>query len=36
MVIVVRAGDSIDPTIDPAYYDPIFGYLKSIGMDILK
>jgi hypothetical protein len=35
MVIVVPSGDEDDHTRDSAYYDPIFGYLKSIGLAVL-
>ncbi|MBY0411827.1 MAG: DUF2075 domain-containing protein [Burkholderiaceae bacterium] len=35
MVIVVPQGDSEDPTRDPLFYDPIFDYLKSIGLNVL-
>ncbi len=35
MVIVVPHGDITDKTRDPEYYDPIFGYLKSIGFDVI-
>lgn len=35
MVIVVPEGDASDPTRDPAYYDPIFEYLKEIGVSVL-
>ena len=31
MVVVVPHGDSSDPTRSPAYYDPTYEYLKSIG-----
>lgn len=31
MVIVVPAGDKEDPTRNSSFYDPIFGYLKSVG-----
>lgn len=36
MVIVVPSGDEDDPTRDSAYYDPNFGYLKSIGFPVLN
>jgi hypothetical protein len=32
MVIVVPAGESSDPTRDPAFYDPIYKYLVSLGI----
>ena len=35
MVIVVPQGDCEDPTRDPAFYDPIYEYLKGIGMATL-
>ena len=35
MVIVVPPGDSEDHTRDPAFYDPIFEYLKDIGIATL-
>jgi DUF2075 family protein len=35
MVIVVPKGDASDPTRDPAFYDPIFDYLKAIGVSVL-
>lgn len=35
MVIVVPPGDSEDHTRDPAFYDPIFDYLKGIGIAVL-
>lgn len=35
MVIVVPRGDKEDPTRNPAFYDPIFEYLKSIGFKVL-
>jgi hypothetical protein len=31
MVVVVPHGDTSDPTRSPAYYDPTYEYLKSIG-----
>lgn len=36
MVIVVPEGDPNDPTRLPEFYDPIFEYLKGIGIQILK
>ena len=36
MVIVVPDGDSEDPTRNSSFYDPIFGYLKSIGFSELN
>jgi hypothetical protein len=35
MVIVVPPGDPEDATRDPAFYDPIFEYLQSIGVPTL-
>ena len=35
MVIVIPSGDEDDPTRDSKYYDPIFGYLKSIAFTVL-
>lgn len=35
MVIVVPEGDNKDKTRLPAYYDPIYNYLKAIGLPIL-
>jgi len=35
MVIVVPKGDAIDPTRDPAYYDPTFDYLQQIGFQTI-
>lgn len=35
MVIVIPEGDSDDPTRNPLFYDPIYGYLKLIGFDEL-
>ena len=32
MVIVVPVGDSSDPTRDPVFYDPIYKYLVSLGI----
>lgn len=32
MVIVVPEGSKTDPTRSPAYYDPTFQYLKSLGL----
>jgi hypothetical protein len=32
MVIVIPPGDPEDPTRDPSFYDPIYGYLTSIGI----
>jgi hypothetical protein len=32
MVIVVPAGDPIDLTRNPAFYDPTFNYLTDIGI----
>jgi hypothetical protein len=33
MVIVVPSGDSLDSTRNPDFYNPIFNYLKSIGIE---
>lgn len=33
MVIVIPPGDSLDPTRNPDFYDPIFDYLQSIGFE---
>ncbi len=35
MVIVVPPGDSADPTRDPSFYDPIYKYLREIGLSAL-
>jgi hypothetical protein len=35
MVIVIPPGDPEDPTRDPAFYDPIFGYLTSLGIHVI-
>jgi hypothetical protein len=35
MVIVIPPGDIDDPTRNPSFYDPIFGYLRNIGFDNL-
>lgn len=35
MVIVVPHGDPMDPTRNPNFYDPIFEYLKSIGLEVI-
>jgi hypothetical protein len=35
MVIVVPPGDKRDPTRSPAFYDPTFDYLESVGLPIL-
>lgn len=35
MVIVVPEGDEDDPTRRPAFYDPTFKYLESIGLPVL-
>ena len=35
MVIVVPEGDTSDPTRDPAFYDPTYEYLKSIGFEVI-
>jgi hypothetical protein len=36
LVIVVPEGDAEDPTRKPEYYDPMYDYLKSIGMEELE
>lgn len=35
MVLVVPPGDATDPTRDPAFYDPIYDYLRRLGFDQL-
>ena len=35
MVIVIPPGDAIDPTRNPAFYNPTFEYLKEIGFGII-
>ena len=35
MVIVIPPGDIADPTRDPSFYDPIYDYLKEIGIEEL-
>lgn len=35
MVIVIPSGDPLDPTRNPDFYDPIFDYLKSIGLSVI-
>lgn len=35
MVIVIPPGDFEDPTRNPSFYNPIFDYLKSIGLKII-
>jgi hypothetical protein len=35
MVIVVPEGDPIDPTRNPAFYDPTFNYLTDIGIPVI-
>lgn len=35
MVIVIPPGDVLDPTRNPDYYDPIFGYLENIGFEVI-
>lgn len=35
MVIVVPEGDSSDPTRDAAFYDPVWEYLKELGLQTL-
>lgn len=32
MVIVVPPGDETDPTRDPSFYDPVYGYLREVGV----
>jgi len=36
MVIYVPKGDVLDPTRLPEYYDPIFNYLRSCGLELLE
>jgi hypothetical protein len=36
MVIVVPLGDADDPTRDSLFYDPVYGYLRSIGFEIIN
>lgn len=36
MVIVIPPGDDQDPTRDPSFYDPIYDYLISIGIQEIK
>lgn len=36
MVIVVPNGDLEDPTRTPFFYDPVYEYLKSIGIEVLE
>jgi hypothetical protein len=33
MVIVVPPGDEEDPTRNPAFYNPTYEYLKSVGFE---
>jgi len=35
MVICVPLGDKTDPTRSPAFYDPTFEYLSSVGLPVL-
>ena len=35
MVIVVPEGDPADPTRNPAYYDPTYKYLRSLGFETI-
>lgn len=35
MVIVVPTGDLEDPTREPSFYDPIFEYLRGVGLAVL-
>lgn len=35
MVIVVPEGDAADPTRNPAFYDPVFEYLRTVGFNQL-
>jgi DUF2075 family protein len=35
MVIVVPSGNLEDPTRDPSFYDPIFEYLTSLGLNAI-
>ncbi|MBI3985891.1 MAG: DUF2075 domain-containing protein [Lentisphaerae bacterium] len=36
MVVFVPAGDSVDPTRNPGYYDSTFSYLRSLGIPVLN
>jgi len=36
MVIVVPPGEIEDHTRHPAYYDPVFSYLREIGLTVLS
>lgn len=35
MIIVIPPGNPEDPTRNPDFYDPIFGYLKSVGFEVI-
>lgn len=35
MVIVIPPGDPLDPTRNPDFYNPIFNYLKNIGLEVI-
>ncbi len=35
MVIVIPPGDRMDPTRDPAFYDPTFEYLNRVGFRVI-
>jgi hypothetical protein len=35
-VIVVPEGDAADPTRAPAFYDPIYSYLRAVGVPVLS
>lgn len=36
MVIVVPPGEIEDHTRHPTYYDPVFSYLREIGLTVLS
>lgn len=36
MIIFIPDGSSADPTRQPAYYDPTFAYLRSVGLPEIK
>lgn len=36
LAVVVPRGDETDPTRSPAYYDPTFNYLESLGLPVLE
>lgn len=35
MIIVIPSGNPEDPTRNPDFYDPVFGYLKSVGFEVI-